>query len=114
MPITRLLVERDSVCAGDDVDAPHSETFDFATPVSLADAIEAVRGARYLAFISGGRATWTASIAGRPVAVLAQQWQAARMLDHAEPQGPVVRLRFSYLAQRDPEQIYRDHAIARV
>ena len=75
-----LRVERDSVCAGDDGDAPHAATFGFDRGDSLARVVAAVVAAKYLPGVAGGEATWTVRAAGRALAVVAQQWDAPAML----------------------------------
>jgi hypothetical protein len=84
---TKLLnVERESVCAGDDIDAPHTRRFAVAAGASLAEAISEIVVAGYLAPIAGGKATWIVET-GKPVAVVAQQWKSPKFLV-----GPATRV----------------------
>jgi hypothetical protein len=111
----QLIVWRDSICAGDDCDAPHE--------LALAVRDESLRSftarlvdASYLASVGGGRAAWilqTDSQAGRPLAVVAQQWAQPRFLVAAD--SPVTdyierdaapHLYFRYWCQVDPEQVF--------
>jgi hypothetical protein len=108
----QLIVSRDSVCAGDDGDAPHHRRFALGAGASVEDALAAVAAARYLPSIAGGMATWSAA-SGIPLAVLAQQWPAPRLLPQFAHQrhrldrdDACLRLHFSYYAQRDPEQVF--------
>lgn len=106
-----LYVTRESVAAGDDVDAPHARTFALPQGASLETALATVMSARYLPSIAGGLATWSVA-SGIPLAVIAQQWPAPRMLFRTSkdlaaldrPSG-VLRLHFNYHAQLDPEVV---------
>ncbi|MER5867512.1 hypothetical protein [Kitasatospora sp. NPDC002040] len=114
----RLQLTRDSVAMGDDVDAPHEASMELpdGTPLREAVAAVVVEG-RYLALIAGGRASWILTGAGvgagAAIAVVAQQWDEPRFLVPADL-APVssddgaVHWHFRYLAQRDPEDIYRE------
>jgi len=102
-------VTRESVAAGDDIDAPHERTFALPAGTSLETALATVMSARYLPSISGGLATWSVA-SGIPLAVIAQQWQAPRMLfgvsdnpDALDRAPGLLRLHFNYHAQLDPE-----------
>ena len=106
----KLYLTRDSVHAGDDGDAPHEHTLVIAGP-TLEQALAAVREARYLPSISGGNATWSVA-SNRPIAVLAQQWPAPRLLFLTDADvrgldwhGDTLRLQFNYHAQTDPELV---------
>ncbi len=103
----KVLLSRDSVAAGDDVDA-HDEVVGIDAPDALT-LIERVLASNYLPKIAGGNATWVA-VSHKPVAVCAQQWPGPRLI----PWQPAaceellhakggVRLHFSYLAQIAPE-----------
>ncbi|MEO8138120.1 MAG: hypothetical protein ABI742_00680 [Gemmatimonadota bacterium] len=74
-----LLLTRESVCAGDDGDAPHPRTLRVPDEASLDVCLATVIPSGYLPSISGGLATWSVA-SGRPLAVLAQQWTAPRMI----------------------------------
>ena len=82
-----LNVVRDSVCAGDDVDAPHAARFTVGPDATLAGALFTILNARYLAAIAGGRATWTVE-SHRQLAVVAQQWKGPRFL--IDPETPIA------------------------
>jgi len=104
-----LYVTRESVAAGDDIDAPHARTFALPAGTSLDTALATVMSARYLPSISGGLATWSVA-SGIPLAVIAQQWPAPRMLfgvsdnpDALDCAPGLLRLHFNYHAQLDPE-----------
>ena len=108
-----LNVERDSVCAGDDIDAPHAKRFTCRSSDTLAEALSAIVEAGYLANISGGKATWIVEAAGKPVAVVAQQWKSPRFL--IDPTTLVAEcitldaprpLFFRYWCQADPAVVF--------
>jgi hypothetical protein len=79
---------------------------------SIAEIAQRVRDGRYLASIIGGHATWILQ-GERPLAVLAQQWDApryltspdARIWDAVQPGGH-PHLRARYWCQVDPERVY--------
>lgn len=104
-----LYVTRESVAAGDDVDAPHARTFAIPDAAPLEAALATVLAAHYLPSVSGGLATWSVT-SNIPLAVIAQQWSAPRMLFRtsedlkALDRAPgLLRLHFNYHAQLDPE-----------
>ena len=74
-----IVIRRDSVAMGDDADAPHEWVVPGQPDVPLAAVVEPIVHARYLASVAGGRATWIVE-GERPLAVLAQQWDAPRRL----------------------------------
>lgn len=110
-----LIVWRDSVCAGDDCDAPH-EILISGRDESLRRVTHRLLEAQYLASIAGGRATWilqTGMSSGQPLAVIAEQWSRPRFL--VEPESPTVtyiqhdahpHLYLRYWCQVDPERVF--------
>lgn len=108
----KIHLTRDSVCAGDDVDAPHTRTMSFADETPLDSVIEEISRSGYLVSIAGGKVTWSA-VAGHPIAVVAQQWSQSKFLPgHAANlsllKGPdgVARLHFRYHVQEDPDTVF--------
>lgn len=105
-------VTRSSVAAGDDLEAPHSRQFTFPDDSSTQDILNAIITAGYLASIAGGCASWIA-MSQIPIAVVAQQWPAARMLtlslrtqdETVRPNGE-MKIHFDYQQQADPEELY--------
>jgi len=107
-----LSVKRDSVCAGDDVDAPHARRFEFQSSVTLGDALSAVIKAGYLAKIAGGKATWIVE-ADQPLAVVAEQWDSPEFLVDSSTRlteyvslGASKPLFFRYWCQVDPAVVF--------
>jgi len=107
-----LVIWRDSVCAGDDGDAPHEWRVPAAPEATVADVAGKLQSARYLASVSGGRATWILQGAG-PLAVLAQEWEEPRFL--VAPEAPVwdqvdrlarPHLLVKYWCQADPNRVF--------
>jgi hypothetical protein len=106
----KLSVQRDSVCAADDVGAPHSESVSIKPDSSLAEFLQIIQRMGYLAQISGGRATWIVEL-DRPVAVMAQQWKSpqflidpeTRIADCAKLDRPLF---FRYRCQANPSVIF--------
>ncbi len=108
----QVLLVRDSVAAGDDVDAPHEMTMIIPDGLSIEDIIRVVAKSGYLASIEGGKATWSVG-SKMPLAVVAQEWDEPKMLLRASigmPQLDLVndrlRLHFTYYAQHDPDTVY--------
>ena len=108
----KVYATRDSVAAGDDVDAPHARVFSFPKSLTPLQVIGRIVADGYLAKIAGGKATWSA-VSGRPLAVIAQQWTEPRRIPWSEPsfsdfeqQDGVYRIHFNYHVQRDPEIVF--------
>jgi hypothetical protein len=109
----KLYLTRDSVAAGDDVDAPHLMEIEGPAAEDVSAAIAYVLGIGYLPRISGGKATWSVA-SNRIVAVLAQQWSQPKLLrgydtsckglDVAEGR---LRLHFNYHGQEEPETVLK-------
>jgi hypothetical protein len=104
----KLLVTRDSVSAGDDFDAPHRQTFNFSSPLSIEGAISSILASNYLASIAGGKAAWVVTVNGSPIAVVAQQWSGPRYIESIGrlKHDATPTLHFTYRAQNDPDQIF--------
>jgi hypothetical protein len=108
-----LTVERDGVCAGDDIESPHTRRFKVRPDATLAEALSEILGKQYLALIIGGKATWVVE-SDKPLAVVAQQWKSPRFLvdpdtpvaDCVPPGGPKP-LYFRYWVQADPVKVLR-------
>lgn len=106
---TRWLIRlsRDSVCMGDDIDAPHVFTLSIARGADAAAVARAILADRYLAWV-GSTATWSLTIgldrvllgyrSGSPfVRPIGRKSLTARAED-------VDDLHVTYLAQADPMQ----------
>jgi len=113
--VMKILLTRDSVCAGDDADAPHSRLLSIDDDCSVAQLLEAIR-LEGLPAIAGGHASWVASSA-KPLGVLAQQWLESRTIwgmsygtvmsrtKELDWSDSCLRVHLSYLAQIDPELV---------
>ncbi len=86
----QITVSRDSVCQGDDANAPHQRLLELPANATLADLCSDLLDAGYLAQISGGEATWVLRGARDELAVLAQQWK--RPLYLKSPDLPLKKL----------------------
>ena len=111
----KVYTTRDSVAAGDDVDAPHERIFSFLDSLSTLEVISRIVADGCLAKIAGEKATWSA-VSGVPLAVVAQQWSEPRSvlwrqlpLSELEQQDGMCRIRFNYHVQRDPEVVLQIH-----
>ena len=104
-PTLRIRVTRDSVCAGDDVEAPnekHVEIHSFTEPEAF---IQAVTHAYGMPLIQGGRAAWTVHLNGNKIGVVAQEWNSPRASVrelHFEESNHVF---LRYHAQSDPDTV---------
>jgi hypothetical protein len=65
-----VIVERDSVCMGDDIDAPHSYSFKIASTATLKDMFSHLADRHYLASVAGLNHSWHASVGGQRVATI--------------------------------------------
>jgi len=110
--VFELIVWRDSVCAGDDCDAPHELALSLPRESTLRQAAAQLLDVRYLASISGGKATWFLE-GKRPLFVFAQQWTQPRFL--LPPDSRVAsfmlpdgkpHLQFRYWCQVDPDRVF--------
>lgn len=103
----RIHLTRDSVAAGDDIDAPHHLSTSVPISTSALSLVQSVLEHGYLPRIAGGEATWVIS-SHEPFAVCAQQWTMPKALtlppsiEALASEDGAVRLHFSYLAQVDP------------
>lgn len=108
-----LNVERDSVCAADDIYSPHAKRFVFESNATVAEAISTIIQTGYLANIAGGKATWIVESAGKPLAVVAQQWESPKFLidpatlatECMKLEGP-SSLFFRYWCQIEPAVVF--------
>jgi hypothetical protein len=74
-----LHLTRDSVAAGDDLDAPHRSTLLVPDDQITEALVAAIHASGYLPRIADGVATWSV-VSDRPLAVIAQQWPEPRMV----------------------------------
>ena len=108
-----LIIWRDSVCAGDDIDAPHELKVRISPETSLRELVEQfLEGRRYLANVEGGKATWILE-GKRPIAVFALQWDQPRYLVPPESSiasvidaDSVPQFNFRYWCQVDPDVVF--------
>jgi hypothetical protein len=109
-PSMRVQVTRDGVGAADD------DLRDLTLNVPQADTLESlvtsVFGIHELPRIAGGLATWCL-VSRWPLAVIAQQWPAPRIVPWPTPPisdckivDGTVQFHFTYLAQIDPEVVF--------
>ncbi len=106
----KIHVDRDSVCAADDIDS-HARWVVVPDEADLERLVASVLAVFPLPNIQGGRATWCVT-SGRPIAVIAQQWAAPKMVSwrprgvaECEHQEGNVCLYFRYVVQHDPDVV---------
>ncbi len=107
----KLYLTRDSVAAGDDVDAPHVMEMEGPTTEDVGAAIAAVLAAGYLPRIFEGNASWSVT-SNRIIAVVAQQWPEPKLLHGHDSsykgldiRDGKLRLHFNYHQQEDPDTV---------
>ena len=61
-------VERDSVCMGDDCNAPHSYSFKVSSKSTLSEVFEHLERKQYLASVNGKNHSWEAIIEDSSIA----------------------------------------------
>lgn len=102
-----IVVDRDSVCAGDDVDS-HARVLSVPAASTLRELLASLERDRFLPGIAGGQATWVITVHERPVGVIAQQWPAPELVVPSEEtlarlfESEPPMLKLAYWAQRDP------------
>ena len=64
----KVVFERDSVCAGDDVLAPNSLEFSFEQPLFLSELLSQTVVEKYLPSVHGAKTYWSAICDGEKVA----------------------------------------------
>lgn len=103
-----VIFKRSSVAYGDDTWAPHTWAFDVDTLTMWGELAEIAINARYLAAISGGRASWVMqNTGGRALAVFAQQWSVPRWM--VDPATYVIQTPDAYDDARERAQLHFDY-----
>jgi hypothetical protein len=108
----KVYISRNSVSAGDDVNAPNADSLSVPDGTPLEEIIKSVAHSGYLPRISGDQASWSVT-SNIPLAVVAQQWAEPRMLpllarlDDLDSRDGILRLYFNYHSQIDPEIVYK-------
>ncbi|MER5863734.1 hypothetical protein [Kitasatospora sp. NPDC002040] len=88
-----VVLTRDSVCMGDDCNAPHQQDGAFDSATTLGDFMTRVanyplrmRGARWVMFLGWNRAE------GSPIAEISPEWTSPRFMAGADPLLPLASL----------------------
>ena len=107
-----IVIQRDSVCAGDDCDAPHEIEFLVNDGEPFESVLQRLVTSGYLPSISGGKATWIVETGKTALAVVAQQWPEAQLLAQSEQgiravlnNGVGCHLFLKYWCQVDPDTV---------
>jgi hypothetical protein len=90
-----VVMTRDSVCAGDDCDAPHEkalETYSLLDPAAFAEAISS----GYLPLVAGSGHSWTCLLNGTKIAEISNK--GVRALVRETPFEESNRVHFKYHA----------------
>ncbi len=109
----KIILTRDSVAAGDDVDAPHYLTIEIGVDDKIEVILTVIMGLHYLPQIQGGKATWSVA-SNEPLAIIAQEWTKPLLIcmheyPHHGTKGfyNIERLHFNYHAQDDPQTVFQ-------
>ena len=97
-PRVPVVLTRDSVCAGDDCDAPHEKTieeYSFIDPVAFAQAISS----GYLPSVAGVNHTWICVLNGVKIAKI--RTTGIEALTRTSPLAAENKAHFVYHAARD-------------
>jgi len=107
----KIHLTRDSVCAADDLHAPHLYKYAIFDNATYEEICLTIIRSDYLPKISGGQATWSlASVL--PIAVIAQQWSNPKLLNVVHDLNDlnfvnnILKIHVNYHAQIDPELVY--------
>jgi len=68
MSMMSIRVQRDSVCAGDDIEAPHKYEFEIKETCTLKDLFKHIERVNYLPKVMGKNHQWLAQVEGVVVA----------------------------------------------
>ena len=107
----KIHLTRDSVAAGDDIDAPHFKEMVIDENAISLDLARQIQGMRYLASIRTGEATWSIAI-DVPVAVVVQQWEEPELITSVNSTvkelakgDRCLKGHVNYHCQEDPDKI---------
>ena len=103
-PNIEIIIKRDSVCAADDINAPHEKTIKLQGFIDSIEFIKQVKNLYSLPSIAGGKATWICLLNGETIAVVAQQWPAPKAIITELQFKENNELYFQYHAQKSPEK----------
>ena len=105
-------VTRDSVCMGDDVYAPHRQSYELQGFQSIKQIVGYTAKNYRLASVSARDIAWVL-MAAEALAVFSPVWPEPRLLVKEDDEvsrfmenGPVLNLYFAYIINCNPEQIY--------
>lgn len=109
----KISVLRESVCMADDLEE-HKIIIKINRNTKLCDFLSCLLKTRFLALISGGKATWVLKLNDILLAVVAQEWDEPKYLVNRNKnvneilnESPGGEVYFKYLAQINPEKTYQ-------
>jgi hypothetical protein len=109
----KIILTRDSVCAGDDCDCPHEKIFKFYPDQRLSEVASKIRNERYLPTIQGGKATWFIYIGNEPICIITEQDKDIVFINgkdykiEEKQSNGILRIEVKYFAQDNPEYIMK-------
>lgn len=116
----QVWVDRQSVCYGDDIH-PHHRFYDLPDDTTIRTFLDVIRQDKYLATISGGRATWVCE-GTAPLAVVTQEYVESWLLFDGDTMlrslaewsakplyhgAPSTQFYFRYCAQHEPGKVFQ-------
>ena len=102
MDSCEINVERDSVCMGDDFDAPHSYNFKLSLNASIDDVFTHLKSEHYLPSVAGNNHSWDAIIDGKSIAIFNGNKQSSEASIYLSSKvskftvNGIVRMSFQY------------------
>lgn len=110
----KVNIERDSVCAADDLQS-HNKVNRFSIDEPIFNILSRIKNDYLPRNISGGKATWLIHINSSPIAIIAQEWDLPRIIIKSEniirsylKDKNEVEIYCEYLAQKNPELAYNE------
>ena len=109
----QIVLTRDSVASGDDIDAPHSKKIEVNPNWKINKILEFITTSNYLPKIKEGKATWSIAI-NNPIAVFTQENPESPLLichpeyPHQETKGfiDIKHIHFNYHNQQEAKEVF--------
>jgi hypothetical protein len=110
----QIIITRVSVCAADDLFAPHLKKWPASHAKSVNQLMQELKDDYLPRNIQGRKATWVVKSKGTPLAIIAQEWKKPKILDQSITIDSMknatgnLELDVEYRAQDDPEQVLKE------
>ena len=110
----KIILTRDSVCAGDDCFAPHLKKWPASMATDINEVMQKLKDDYLPRNIEGGKATWIVKSNETPLAIIAQEWKKPKIIDHNvsidsfKDENGNLELDVEYRGQDDPEEVFSE------